>query len=448
MPRTPNPPKAVHWITERLEKAGYETWTVGGAVRDALLGLEAGDWDLTTRARPDEVRSVFRRTVPIGIDHGTVGVLAPDGTLYEVTTFRRDVETFGRHATVEFAERVEEDLARRDFTINAVAWHAVRRELRDPFGGAVDLEAGRIRTVGDPATRFAEDYLRVLRALRFAGYFLFAIEAATWRALCDAVDHLAILSAERVREELVKVLGAAARPSAALGLYAAAGALGELYPELEATVGVDRPDGGPGDVWTGALLAADRIPRKRGFLRLVAVLSGIGLAEALRRGGPVVGTRAGMWAARRAEELMTRLRFSNVEIRRATEVLAHLYAAPAAAAPPGEYRRWLSRVGPELLNDLTRLWIAGVRAEPPSRRTVEPVLRWRAARRVLGERPPLGVEDLAIGGHELMALGLRPGPRFGDILRGLLERVLERPELNEREALLAIVSDEYLGSAG
>src|SRR5690606_10030349 len=133
------PPAAVREIARRLEEAGFETWAVRGAVRDSVLGLEAGDWDLATRARPNEVRRLFRRTVPIGIEHGTVGVLWRDGVLYEVTTFRRDLETFGRHAVVEFADTVEEDLSRRDFTCNALAWHPLTKELRDPYLGLEDL---------------------------------------------------------------------------------------------------------------------------------------------------------------------------------------------------------------------------------------------------------------------------------------------------------------------
>ena len=210
------PPGAVREIVRRLETAGYEAWAVGGAVRDAALGLPAGDWDIATRARPRDVRRLFRRTVPIGIEHGTVGVLGRDGRLYEVTTFRRDVETFGRHAVVEFADTIEEDLARRDFTCNALAWHPLTGELRDPFGGLADLHARRLRTVGDPAQRFAEDYLRVLRALRFAGHFGLTIEPATWDALVAATPNLARLSAERVREELWKILSKTRHASAAL----------------------------------------------------------------------------------------------------------------------------------------------------------------------------------------------------------------------------------------
>ena len=143
------------------------------------------------------MRSIFRRTVPIGIEHGTVGVLK-NGTLYEVTTFRRDVETDGRHAVVVFADTLEEDLSRRDFTINAVAWHPLREVLADPFGGVADMERRVLRTVGEPAERFREDYLRILRALRFAGIFALDIESRTWEALTAMTPHLTKLSAERI----------------------------------------------------------------------------------------------------------------------------------------------------------------------------------------------------------------------------------------------------------
>ena len=173
-------PQAVQWIVRELDKAGHDTWAVGGAVRDMLLERPSDDWDLATSARPEQVRKVFRRTVPLGVDYGTVGVLSRNGTLYEVTTFRRDVETDGRHAVVSFADTIEEDLARRDFTINAVAWHPLRWDLVDPFGGVDDLQNCVLRTVGVPEERFREDYLRILRALRFAGLFNLEIERETW----------------------------------------------------------------------------------------------------------------------------------------------------------------------------------------------------------------------------------------------------------------------------
>ncbi|MGH7445260.1 MAG: CCA tRNA nucleotidyltransferase, partial [Longimicrobiales bacterium] len=197
-------PRAVHEIAEALRRHGHQAWAVGGALRDVVLGRPAVDWDVATSAKPDQVRTIFKRTVPIGVEHGTVGVLWKDGVLYEVTTFRRDVETDGRHAVVAFADTIEDDLARRDFTINALAWDPATRELYDPFDAGADLDARVIRTVGDAAARFAEDYLRVLRALRFAGQLDYTIESATWTALQAAVPALPRLSAERVREELWK----------------------------------------------------------------------------------------------------------------------------------------------------------------------------------------------------------------------------------------------------
>ena len=196
------PPRPVLEIAERLERAGFETWCVGGAVRDSLLGLEHLDWDLATAATPAQVQGLFRRTKPIGIEFGTVGVIDRQGRMHEVTTFRHDVRTDGRHAEVKFGASLDEDLARRDFTINAIAVSPADGRIHDPFGGRDDLERRVVRAVGDPAARMREDRLRALRAIRFAARFGFDIEPATWRAIVDSAPHLRRLSAERVHEEL------------------------------------------------------------------------------------------------------------------------------------------------------------------------------------------------------------------------------------------------------
>jgi len=446
-----HPPRAVLEIAERLQKAGYDTWTVGGAVRDAVLGHPSGDWDLTTRARPDEVRRLFRRTVPLGIEHGTVGVHGSDGVLYEVTTFRRDVETFGRHAVVEFADTVEEDLSRRDFTCNALAWHPGTGELRDPFGGLADLEAGILRTVGRPEERFAEDYLRILRALRFAGHFELAVEPETWTALTAATSHLTELSAERIREELWKVLGKTSRASAALSLYAAAGVLAVLYPELDALVGLD--DGSPSglDVWSTTLIAVDCIPPTRPLLRVAALLHAVGKPAArtrdLRGGWRYTGHE--VIGGRKAETIMRRLKSSNAETAWVARLVARQSDLFPPDAPPAGVRRWLRDIGPELVPDLFRLrfalWRAANAATGPVRGAAAPrdlLERWRIARGILSTRPPLAVADLAIGGNDLRAIGFAPGPKLGETLRFLLERVLERPELNERQTLLELARSQ------
>ena len=410
----PSAPRAVLWIAHTLEDAGFETWAVGGAVRDVLLGLPAGDWDLTTRARPDDVRRLFRRTVPIGIEHGTVGVLSDEGTMYEVTTFRRDVETDGRHAVVAFADRVEDDLARRDFTLNAIAWHPLRRELLDPFGGARDLEAGILRSVGVAAERFAEDWLRILRALRFAGRFSLHIEEETWRAIQASAGMLPTLSAERIREELLKVLDADAHPSVPLDLYRESGALRVLYPELEALAGGD-----PG-AWAHVLATLDVLPRKRPLLRLAALLHPLGDRE--------------------AAQILMRLKLSNVQVDQ-TALRAAAPPLPSAGAPAAEVRRWLSRVGTPHLPAVARLELARARAGEATEqagtvRTPQDVVHaWRSARAVRAQRPPLSVGDLAFDGRGLIRLGLRPGPGFGRILDALLDWVLEDPDRNRTELL-------------
>ncbi|MGH7619826.1 MAG: CCA tRNA nucleotidyltransferase, partial [Gemmatimonadaceae bacterium] len=230
------PPETVLEIAAGLEQAGYEAWCVGGAIRDALLGHPDLDWDLATSATPADVRRLFghRRTIPVGIDFGTVGVLDRHGVMHEVTTFRRDVRTDGRHAEVEFGVSLDDDLARRDFTINAIAYSPKRGELRDPFDGRGDLERRVVRAVGDAEARMREDRLRALRAIRFAARFDFAIEPATRRAIESSAPMLDRLSRERVKQELDKTMEQVRHPSGALATWRAVGAFKTLIPSLDA----------------------------------------------------------------------------------------------------------------------------------------------------------------------------------------------------------------------
>ncbi len=411
------PPAALIQIAEALEARGFEAWAVGGAVRDELLGHHRADWDVATDARPDDVRRVFGRTIPIGIEHGTVGVIASDGELYEITTFRRDVATDGRHAVIEFADRIDEDLGRRDFTINALAWRPATDELVDPFHGRTDMERRVLRAVGDPATRFAEDYLRVLRGLRFAGRFALDIDPDTRTALREAVDRTSRLSAERVRDELLKVLEDP-RPSDALRLYAEFGVLEVWYPEI-ADLATDPR-------FELYLAAVDAIPAARRALRIAGLL----LPSRRADGEPVA-----------AEAVLRRLRFSNSEIRRTLHLVRHAEPLVGPVDSDAQIRLWLAEVGAEHARDLFRLRFASARARGAEEEARFLIAAWRRAHDQLGAAPPLRVSDLAIGGRELLELGVSRGPAVGIVLDELHARVLEDPELNERARLLELAAE-------
>jgi tRNA nucleotidyltransferase (CCA-adding enzyme) len=424
-------PSEVGRIARRLEEAGFSAWAVGGAVRDALAGGHPEDWDLATSARPGEVQRLFRRTVPVGVEHGTVGVLGKDGHLYEVTTFRRDVETFGRKARVAFAETLEEDLERRDFTINAVAWHPLTGELRDPHGGAEDLRAGVLRTVGDPEQRFEEDRLRVLRALRFAGRFELRVEEATWAAIRGSSERLGHLSAERVREELYKVLDSRS-PAATLRLYQSSGVLGALYPELQRCVGF--PEHRGGDLWEHLVETVEAVRPRRRVVRLAALLHDVGrpvtdtpTAAPHPEHAPVGGAIA--------RETMKRLKASNVDTDRVVHLVTMHHPLPGSDATDPEIRRWVRRVGVDFLADLFRLRFADWRGRGRGGKPESLLALWRRTRQLLRSGPALSIGDLAIGGAELRALGLPPGPLYGEILRELLEEVTDDPGLNTAERL-------------
>jgi tRNA nucleotidyltransferase (CCA-adding enzyme) len=383
--RLPIPPEVLK-IAKRLEDAGFETWCVGGAIRDNLLGLPNNDFDLTTAAPPAEVQKLFKRTIPVGIEHGTVAVLDAHKQPHEVTTFRRDIRTDGRHAVVEFGVSLMDDLARRDFTINAIAYHPLTHEWRDPFKGEEDLAKKLVRSVGDPNWRFQEDYLRILRALRFSARFEFRIHARTLEAAKANAQGLAQLSAERVRDEWFKGIKTAARVSKLVTLWFEVGAARIWLPEL----------GGAGSRERGAM---DKLPRD-----------------------PVLITA---YLAKDPASLLTRLKCSSKDIERG-RAIGHWRDRYPDPKNPAAVRRWLSDVG-EYADDLLAL-LSAPRAPLP-----KVVAKIRAA------RDPLTLKDLAVRGDELIAAGVRPGPEVGETLERLLAEVLEDPARNTKEYLLSRV---------
>jgi tRNA nucleotidyltransferase (CCA-adding enzyme) len=416
-----DPPASVREIIARLERAGFETWCVGGAVRDAMLGHAHLDWDLATAATPQQVMREFKRTVPVGVEFGTVGVLDSDGAMHEVTTFRRDVKTDGRHAVVEFGASLDEDLARRDFTINAIAYHPQRDELRDPFEGQLDLTRGLVRAVGVAADRMREDRLRALRAIRFAGRFSFHIEPATLAAIRESAPFLTRLSPERVHQELAKTMEQVAKPSVALEWWREVGALAVLVP-LIARAPEER------------FSALDLLPKQgrdgdRG--------------ETLQRLSMLFFGDAERDVARATREL----RFSNAEcgwVSKLAGARHELAAAMDAAMWNGnvsdaELRRWVATVGRTRTDSFVALTAALWRARletAPNAAVNERLEHFAKRASTIAYRDPIELADLAVDGEDLGRIGILPGPKLGKVLNALLEIVIVDPAQNSRERLL------------
>jgi tRNA nucleotidyltransferase (CCA-adding enzyme) len=434
-----NPPATVLRIAERLERSGFETWCVGGAVRDALLGYRHADWDLATAARPDQVMRLFRRTVPVGVAHGTVGVLDRDNALHEVTTFRHDVRTDGRHAVVEFGASLDEDLARRDLTINAIAYSASRRVLHDPFDGRGDLTRRLIRAVGKPDDRMREDRLRALRAMRFAARFEFEIDKDTWNAIVASAGDLNRLSAERVKEELSKIMDQVARPSRAISLWRDSGALGVLVPALAHVDPV-------------VVASLDYLARPA---------RGVGARGAARSDARRLARLAALFVGHSADDTrrsLRSLRFSN----QYADWIAGLAGAWAQVGNDIErtlldgvtptdtaVRRWVAAAGLGWVASLLRVasarWTAlrDGGAPAPTPRQVGALYR-RMMRSAFSDA--LGLADLGIDGDDLIDAGIAPGREIGEILKRLLVAVIADPSLNERDKLLALAARYAAGA--
>jgi tRNA nucleotidyltransferase (CCA-adding enzyme) len=418
-----NPPPAVLEIAAKLEGAGFETWCVGGAIRDALLGHPHLDWDLATSATPPQMRDLFgpRRTIPIGVDFGTVGVIDRHGAMHEVTTFRRDVRTDGRHAEVEFGVSIDDDLARRDFTINAIAFSPLRNEVRDPFHGQDDIARKIVRAVGDPEARMREDRLRALRAIRFGARFGFTIDDATRRAIEASAPHLGRLSPERVKQELDKTMEQVRCPSAALSMWQSTGAFASLVPALAAvpTAAFAVPD------FLAAPGSAARPSRRAN--RFAGLLVGLAATQA---GDILLSLRASR------NETQAVVRLVDAWHRHGREIAARLMAGTPEDAL---VRRWVSSIGRLEIGSFMRL-AAAVWAAARARNDNAPnagAVR-RLYRRMVRSafRDPIDLGSLAVDGEDLRRLGIPPGRGLGKILQALLETVIADPTRNTADYLL------------
>lgn len=436
-------PRKVTMIINNLQLHGYEAYAVGGCVRDSILARRPEDWDITTSARPEEVKKLFRRTVDTGIEHGTVTVLIGKDS-FEVTTYRVDGDyEDNRHPkTVEFTNRLEEDLRRRDFTINAMAYNDEVR-LVDVFGGMRDLNHHLIRCVGDPRERFSEDALRILRAVRFSAQLDFPIEPATAGAVRELAPTLEHISAERIRTELVKLL-VSAHPERIEDAFEL-GITKIILPEWDDMVGV--PQNTPHhkyDVAEHTLCALKNVKRNK-ILRLTMLFHDMG-KPAMRttdengrdhfKGHALVSEEI-------ARRVMHRLKFDNDTIKKVTRLVC--YHDYRVEATPANVRRAMNRISVELFPYYLAVRMADAKAQSSYQRRakIENIVAMRQLyKEALEQDACITLRQLAVGGKELMELGMKPGREIGSMLSELLEYVLDDPARNEKEILCNYVKEK------
>ena len=420
-----------------LESAGFEAYAVGGCVRDSLLGKVPTDYDVTSSAAPDEMKTVFKNehVIETGIKHGTLTVLINKNPI-EITAFRVDKEYLdNRHPSkVEFTRSLKEDLARRDFTVNALAY-SEKTGIVDLFGGAFDLEKGIIRCIGDPEKRFDEDALRIMRGLRFASVLGFEIEEKTSAAIKEKRELLKNVSAERLSSELIKLL---CGKNAAKILLEYSDVLSVFIPELSALKGFEqhhfRHDK---DVLGHTAAVIDNIPPKP-VLRLAAFFHDIAKPDSFSIDESKTGHFYGHapLGAEKAEAILSRLRFDNETKKSVCELIRH--HEDRFEPSPKAIKRVLGKIGPSLYDDLLTLMYADDLGKKPEYQNPKSFYdEYRLiAKKIVEEGECFSLKELTVGGSDLISLGISPGPEMGRILNALLEKVINGELSNEKEKLI------------
>ncbi len=446
----PHYEKAIRSIVTTFSESGFECYLIGGSVRDLLMGAPAYDFDFATNARPQQVMKLFKRVIPTGIKHGTVSLLFNDDATYEITTYRADGKYVDgrRPESISFSDTLEEDVMRRDFTINGLAYDVIKQELIDYVGGLDDIDRRIIRTIGDSIDRFSEDGLRPYRACRFAAKLHFTIDSGTFDAIGKTLDVARLVSAERVRDELLKLLDADT-PSVGFEYLRESGLLDLMIPELARCYGVVQNKYHMYDIYYHSIYSCDAAPSGNHIVRIAALLHDIGKVATRREGddGDYTFYNHEVIGSRIAKKILSRLRFSNEEISRITNLISNHMFHYTDEWTDGAVRRFMRKVGVENIDDLFMVRFSdregnGMRGGLPA-----PIGKLRRRmERVIEEENAITVKDLDIDGHVLMnEFSITPGPTIGKILNHLLELVLDEPEINERDILLEKAREYYNG---
>ena len=441
-------PDILKEVSTVFHTAGFSVYLVGGAVRDFLLQKEASDWDIATDARPADVMKLFRRTIPTGIEHGTVTIIYKKKHI-ECTTFRTEADySDGRHPTaVAYTASIEEDLSRRDFTMNAIAISLPDGAVIDPFGGREDIRQKCIKTVGNPIDRFLEDGLRPVRAVRFAAQLSFTIDDSTLQAIPQTLHITQKISIERFREEFTKMLICEV-PLPGLQLLESTGLLTLFIPELAECRGVEQGGYHHFDVLDHSFLVCNACPAGADNLhiRLAGLFHDIGKPAVRKEAadGSCTFYRHEAVSEKLTRTIMRRLKYSNSEIEKTAHLVAQHMFHYEPAWTDAAVRRFIVRVGKENISDLFALRYADVFGLTGS--YGEPSFLAEFTARIdaiLQADGAYSIKDLAVNGNDLIAAGIPAGRILGLILHDLLETVLDDPAQNTREQLLRIAAALY-----
>jgi len=433
--------KDVVKILNKFEKNKFKAYIVGGAVRDYLLGYDINDYDIATDAKPEEVTEIFEKVIPTGIKYGTV-TLVYNNKNYEITTFRKDFDYINNRKPdkVVYSEDIDEDIKRRDFTINSLYCDSKGR-IRDKYSGVKDIKSKIIRTIGNPDERFKEDALRMIRAVRFMATLGFKIEEKTKNSIVKNHQLIENVSAERIKTEFDRIL-LSNNPGEGIRTLTDTNLMKYIIPELYKTVDFDQHSKyHDKNVYDHTIAVVENIEPKLD-LRLAALLHDISKPESFTLDEELEGHFKGhhIKSADKSVEILKRLRYDNKTIENVRVLIRYHYLKDISIKEKG-VKRFINNVGKERLDDIFKLNIADIKGKADMRSIDKVYNLQKKCKEILEKQEPLSIKDLKINGNDIIKTGVKEGRKVGEVLQYLLEKVLENPALNNRKDLLEITKN-------